>query len=108
MANIRFGIVDYVVFVGLLMVSMAIGICFGIKGRKKESTEQYLMGGRQLSLIPVSLSIIVSVMSSNSLMGNPAEVSNYHTIAYSYIMDHTYLQTNTLYYNYYIFDCLRH
>ena len=74
MAGIRFGIVDYVVFVGLFMVSMAIGIYFGIKGRKKESTEQYLMGGRQMSLIPVSVSIIVSVISSNTFLGPPAEV----------------------------------
>ena len=74
MADVRFGIEDYIVFVGLLMVSMAIGIYFGIKGRKKESTEQYLMAGRQLSLIPVSVSIIVSIISSNTFLGPPAEV----------------------------------
>ena len=77
MKNLSLGLADYVAFVGFFLISMLIGIYFGIRGRKKESTEQYLMGGRQLSLIPVFVSIVVSTISSNSLLGKPAEVSQY-------------------------------
>lgn len=72
-----FGLVDYIVFVALFLVSLAIGIYFAVVDRKSPDPEQYLMGGRKLSLLPVALSITVSVVSTNTLLGAPAEVNRY-------------------------------
>ena len=73
----HFHIVDYVVFVFMFLISIGIGVYFGFAGRKQKTTDDYLMGGRQLSLIPVALSLVVSVVSANTLLGAPAETYNY-------------------------------
>ena len=52
-----FHIVDYVVFCGMLVVSLGIGLWQGCKGERQSSTQQYLMADRKLHLIPAALSI---------------------------------------------------
>ena len=39
-------VADYVVFALMLLVSTAIGIFYAIKDRKKQNTEEFLLGGR--------------------------------------------------------------
>lgn len=53
----RFHIVDYIVFCGMLIVSLGIGLWQGCKGDRQSTTQQYLMANRQLHLIPAALSI---------------------------------------------------
>lgn len=54
---------DYLVFVLMLVASAVIGIYFGF-GKKKSSrhgsdvVQEYLMGGKQLSVLPVALSLV--------------------------------------------------
>ena len=69
--------VDYVVFVLMFIVSLSIGGIFAFRSRKNNTTDEYLMGGRKLGLVPVTISICVSVVSANTLLGAPAEMYTY-------------------------------
>ncbi|XP_046371459.2 sodium-coupled monocarboxylate transporter 2-like [Haliotis rufescens] len=66
-------IVDYIVIAATLAVPLGMGVYFAIKGRKRNTKEEYLLGGRNLHVIPVTLSLFVTFMSSTSLIGMPAE-----------------------------------
>lgn len=74
-----FGITDYVVFAVMLGISAAIGIFYAIKDRKKGDTQEFLMGGRSLSVFPVAMSVLASFMSAITLLGTPSEVYRYGT-----------------------------
>ena len=65
---------DYVVFALLLLLSAGIGVFFGIKDRKKVSTEEFLMAGRSMSIGPVAVSMFATLMSSVAFLGDPVEV----------------------------------
>jgi hypothetical protein len=57
MALQRFGLVDYVVFVSMLLVCALIGIYYGFCAGKVSEVE-YLMGGRNMQTLPVALSLV--------------------------------------------------
>lgn len=69
-----FGLWDYVVFVGLLVSSTFIGIFFAWQGRNEKNSANFFTGGRKLAVFPVTMSLIASFMSTNTLLGVPAEV----------------------------------
>ncbi|RWS20048.1 sodium-coupled monocarboxylate transporter 1-like protein, partial [Leptotrombidium deliense] len=54
-----FGVVDYIIFIGLIFVSLLIGIYFAIKDRAKNSND-YLTGGKQMKTLPVVFSLMAS------------------------------------------------
>lgn len=68
-----FGLLDIIVVVVLLLASLAIGFYFGWTDRNKENKE-FLIGGKKMGTIPVALSIIVSYMCSQTLVGWPVEI----------------------------------
>ncbi|CAL1266319.1 unnamed protein product [Larinioides sclopetarius] len=74
-----FGIVDYIVFGIMLLISAGIGVWYAIVDRKKTDAQEFLMGGRSLSVFPVSMSVLASFMSAITLLGTPAEVYRYGT-----------------------------
>lgn len=74
-----FGWADYLVFGLMLGVSAAIGIYYAVIGRKKNSTREFLMAGRNMNTFPVSMSLIASFMSAITLLGTPAEVYQFGT-----------------------------
>ncbi len=59
-----------------LFLSCAVGVYYGVMDQKKKrnTTEHYLMAGRKASIVPVSISMIVTGYSSLSFMANPVEV----------------------------------
>ncbi|MGH0141655.1 UNVERIFIED_CONTAM: hypothetical protein FKN15_010468 [Acipenser sinensis] len=65
---------DYVVFAALFVVSSGIGIFFAVKERKKASSREFLVGGKQMSCVPVALSLTASFMSAVTVLGAPSEV----------------------------------
>ncbi|XP_015795933.1 sodium-coupled monocarboxylate transporter 2 [Tetranychus urticae] len=67
------GSIDYLVLVALFVFSLLIGLYFAWKDRNK-GTNEFLMGGRNLSPFPVMLSLIASFLSSITVLGWPAEV----------------------------------
>lgn len=79
MADSLFHWADYVVLGISLLFSCAVGIYYGImdQKRKKRTTEDFLMAGRKMSILPVSMSILSSALSAISFLGNPVELYYY-------------------------------
>ncbi|NXG33839.1 SC5AC protein, partial [Dromaius novaehollandiae] len=68
---------DYVVFAALFLVSASIGVFFAIKERKKKSSKEFLVGGRQMTCGPIAFSLTSSFMSAVTVLGTPSEVYRY-------------------------------
>ncbi|XP_070072888.1 sodium-coupled monocarboxylate transporter 1-like isoform X3 [Drosophila takahashii] len=103
----HFGIVDYLVFIAMLAVCAVIGFYFGFiekKQKKQKKLSQkdgggaagveerrgsealdYLVGGRQMKVFPVALSLVASFVSGISLLGTSTEIYVYGT-QYAFIL----------------------
>ncbi|GBN70860.1 hypothetical protein AVEN_46066-1 [Araneus ventricosus] len=66
------------VFVVMLVVSVGIGIFFQLTSKKK-TNEEYLLAGKDMSILPVAFSLFATFMSATTLMGIPAEMYLYGT-----------------------------
>ena len=81
---------DYVVFCLVLAISTVIGIYYGCTGGRQSTTREFLMADRQMSVLPVSLSMLASFMSAIMLLGTPAEIyifgTQYMVIAVAYVL----------------------
>ncbi|XP_033166824.1 sodium-coupled monocarboxylate transporter 2 [Drosophila mauritiana] len=103
MDNYKFGTVDYVVLVGMTILSTGMGIYFGgFKKKQKnkksvsedtrrtnfgsEKIDEYLMGSRNMKVIPVSISLIGSFVSGVTIIGTPSEIYHYGTQYYLIIL----------------------
>ncbi|CAD5126563.1 DgyrCDS14658 [Dimorphilus gyrociliatus] len=53
---------------------------FVIGRKRKQTTSEYLMAGRDMSILPVALSLLASFMSAITLLGTPAEIYKFGTI----------------------------
>lgn len=54
----RFSWSDYTLFVLMLLVCIVIGIYFGFIEKKENTEDEYLVGGRNMPIIPVAISLI--------------------------------------------------
>ncbi|XP_019947730.2 sodium-coupled monocarboxylate transporter 1-like [Paralichthys olivaceus] len=72
-----FVIADYVVFALMLLLSAAVGVYYAWADRGQRTSGDFLMGGRRLTAVPVSLSLTASFMSAITVLSNPAEVYRY-------------------------------
>uniref|UniRef100_A0A8C2DK64 Solute carrier family 5 member 12 n=1 Tax=Cyprinus carpio TaxID=7962 RepID=A0A8C2DK64_CYPCA len=87
-----FQVGDYAVFAALFVVSSGIGVFFAIKERKKASSKEFLVGGRQMSCGPVALSLTASFMSAVTVIGAPSDVYRYGAsyvifgVAYTFVV----------------------
>ncbi|XP_071351662.1 sodium-coupled monocarboxylate transporter 1 [Trachinotus anak] len=68
-----FSVWDYVVFAGTILGAAGIGLFQAIRGRKETSSAEFLLGGRQMSAVPVAMSLTASFMSGITVIGTPAE-----------------------------------
>ena len=67
--------IDYTLFIATVIGSLAIGIYFSFtKHSRGGSTSDYLSGSGRMAMLPVSLSMIMSKVSSISVLGNTAEI----------------------------------
>ncbi len=84
MAEQRFHWADYLVLGISLFVSCTVGIYYAIMDwkRKRNTTEDFLMAGRKMSIVPVAASLLVTWMSSISLIGNPVELYYFGVVAW--------------------------
>ncbi|XP_054708332.1 sodium-coupled monocarboxylate transporter 1-like [Uloborus diversus] len=69
----RFTVADYVIFIAMLCVSAAIGVYYACTGGKQKTTKDFFMGGQQMGVFPVAMSILASFMSAIPMLGIPAE-----------------------------------
>ncbi|XP_043064896.1 sodium-coupled monocarboxylate transporter 1 isoform X2 [Drosophila ficusphila] len=102
----HFGIVDYLVFIAMLAVCAVIGFYFGFIEKKQKKQKladkdgggaagveerrgsealDYLVGGRQMKVFPVALSLVASFVSGISLLGTSTEIYVYGT-QYAFIL----------------------
>ena len=85
-----FGIADYSVFSFMLAVCSCIGLFFGYKDHRKHNRKgrhrniqdneeelDYLVGGRNMQILPVAMSLIASGLSGITLLGMPTETYVY-------------------------------
>ena len=75
-ADVNLSVWDYLVFVLMLILSSAIGIYYGYKGRQK-STKEYLTASGSMHWLPISVSLLASFLSAIALMGIPSEIYTY-------------------------------
>ena len=61
-----FSVWDYVVFVGIVLVAALIGLVAAIRGRKESTSEEFLLGGRSMTAVPVAMSLTASFSTSLS------------------------------------------
>ncbi|XP_074840073.1 sodium-coupled monocarboxylate transporter 1 [Carettochelys insculpta] len=86
----HFTVWDYVVFGAMLLVSAVIGVYYAFAGGGQQTSRDFLMGGRSMSALPVSLSLTASFMSAVTVLGTPAEIYRFGAIfcifAISYLL----------------------
>ena len=75
---------DYIVFFVFILLSTGVGLFFTIKDRKNPSTSKYFMGQREMSVIPVAISMSVSFLSAIDMLGGAAE-TYLHGVVYYYL-----------------------
>lgn len=75
--SIMFSWYDYLLFVIVLGASCGIGIYFGFFGKKQNNKQEYLFGGRQMSVWPIAISLIASHTSGITVLGIPADTYRY-------------------------------
>lgn len=67
----KFGMPDYLVFVLMLVICALIGVYFGFFEKKpaKQCDEEsdYLVGGRQMKVVPITMSLIARYVSIESI-----------------------------------------
>ncbi|XP_063606817.1 sodium-coupled monocarboxylate transporter 1-like [Penaeus indicus] len=78
-ADVRFTVLDYVVFVSMLLVSLAIGVYSSLRKKGASSTQAFLLGGREMPVAPVAFSLVGGVISAISILGLPTEMYLYGT-----------------------------
>ncbi|XP_071115002.1 sodium-dependent multivitamin transporter-like [Haliotis cracherodii] len=74
------GVVDFAVFGCTLSVMLFIGLYFAMKNKKDQDPAEYLVAGRSMGVLPVSLSLALTFLSALTLLGLPAEIYNYTTM----------------------------
>ncbi|XP_044042083.1 sodium-coupled monocarboxylate transporter 1-like isoform X2 [Siniperca chuatsi] len=72
-----FVVADYLVFALMLVLSAAVGVYYAWVDKGQRSSGDFLMGGRRLTALPVSMSLTASFMSAITVLSNPAEVYRY-------------------------------
>ncbi|XP_037622819.1 sodium-coupled monocarboxylate transporter 1 [Sebastes umbrosus] len=74
-----FSVWDYVVFAGTIVGTAGIGLFQAIRSRKDISSAEFLLGGRQMTAVPVAMSLTASFMSGITVIGTPTEAYRYGT-----------------------------
>ncbi|NWT49127.1 SC5A5 protein, partial [Chroicocephalus maculipennis] len=74
---LTFSLWDYGVFGLMLLISTGIGLFHGLAKGGQKTSEDFFTGGRQMSALPVGLSLSASFMSAVQVLGVPAEAYRY-------------------------------
>lgn len=69
-----FSPLDYVVFVGYLLASVAVGVWFV---KEQRTVKDYFLAGQSMNWFVVAISVIAALFSGISYLGAPTEVYNY-------------------------------
>ncbi|KAM8960474.1 sodium/iodide cotransporter [Pelodytes ibericus] len=75
--RLTFSIWDYGVFAVMLLGSTGIGLFYALSQRGQKTSEDFFIGGRKMTALPVGLSLSASFMSAVQVLGVPAEAYRY-------------------------------
>lgn len=67
-----FSVLDYCLFAAVLLISAIVGLYYFLKekfGKKELTSDDLLMGGREMSVFPVAMSLVASYMSAITVLG---------------------------------------
>ncbi|KAB5584089.1 hypothetical protein PHYPO_G00103410 [Pangasianodon hypophthalmus] len=90
-----FSVWDYVVFAGIILVAAGIGLFQAFRSRKDNSSIEFLLGGRQMTAVPVAMSLTASFMSGITVIGTPAEAYKYGTAFWLFAFSYTIMSAIT-------------
>ncbi|KAK2499828.1 hypothetical protein MC885_009820 [Smutsia gigantea] len=79
MVTSTFSLVDYVVFILLLVLSLAIGLYHACRGWGRHTVSQLLMADRKMGCFPVALSLLATFQSAVAILGVPSEIYRFGT-----------------------------
>lgn len=68
-----FSFYDYSIVLGMLIISLGIGVFYGFFSGSENTSSDFLHG-TEMSLLPVSLSLTTSFITAIELLGNPSEM----------------------------------
>ncbi len=77
MAEGSFQWLDYTLFSGILLMSLGVGIWSAYTSRHQKTAQQFLMGNKDLKLVPITISIFMSFASAITVLGMTAEMYLY-------------------------------
>lgn len=90
-----FSVWDYVVFVLIIVGSAGIGLFQAIRGRKETTSAEFLLGGRQMSALPVAMSLTASFMSGITVIGTPAEAYRFGAAYWLFVLSYAIMSAIT-------------
>ena len=68
---------DYLIFVVFLAISIGIGAFHAMTGGRQRTVAEFIMANRNLKMLPASLSLSMTVISSSSLIAYTGEAYGY-------------------------------
>ncbi|XP_055693862.1 sodium-coupled monocarboxylate transporter 1-like isoform X1 [Lutzomyia longipalpis] len=75
-AAIQFSLLDYFFFSLVFLVTIGIGLFYALR-KKSHSIDEFLFGGKNLSIFPVAFSLVATSISGSSIIGQSMEVYAY-------------------------------
>lgn len=71
---------DYILLALMLTISAGIGLYYRLTGGKQKTTKEYFLADSDVSIYPVSFSLMASFMSAITLLGLSAEMYQFGTL----------------------------
>lgn len=90
-----FSVWDYVVFAGIILAAAGIGLFQAIRSRKETSSAEFLLGGRQMTAVPVAMSLTASFMSGITVIGTPGDAYRYGGAFWLFAISYTIMSAVT-------------
>lgn len=75
MGNLEF--IDWALFAVFMVISLGIGVYYACTGGNQKTTHEFLLGNRQLKVLPTTLSLLMTYLSAIVILGNTAEMFKY-------------------------------
>ncbi|KAK9722162.1 Sodium:solute symporter family [Popillia japonica] len=72
----QFSWLDYFLFILMLLLSALVGVYYGII-KKQKTAADYLLGNKQMGILPISMSLVSSSLSGLAVLGVPADIYRY-------------------------------
>ena len=91
----KFGWEEYLVFALMLAVSAGIGVFYWWKGQKDNA--EFLLGGKSMGVLPMTMSLVASFMSAITLLGTPSEVYQNGTQYCLLVLSYPFVMAATAY-----------